>query len=305
LFNDQTTGYRCIHGESDGFPGLVLDRYDRTCVLKLYTASWFSHLPELLPLLQSELGHERLVLRLSRNIQEEAASRGYSDGQILAGSPLTEPVIFLENGLRFEADVIRGQKTGFFLDQRENREQAGRLSAGQTVLNTFSFTGGFSLYAARGGATAVTSLDISPRALANSSKNFALNSALPNVAQCSQQSIQADAFKWLAQPRAEQFGIVILDPPALAKKQSEREEAMHAYSHLVRSGIRHVAKNGVLVAASCSAHVNEAEFFQIALEAAGKSGRGFQELLRKLQPADHPATFPEAKYLKCVYLKLQ
>ena len=173
VFDEQTTGGRWISGESDGWPGLVLDRYDTTLVLKLYTAAWLPRLDEVRSLLQERLGPERLVLRLSRNVQALAGARyGLSDGQRLIGADPAGPVVFLETGLRFEAEVVRGQKTGFFLDQRENRRAVGALAAGREVLNAFSFTGGFSLYAARGGARSVTDLDISPHALEGSATQF-------------------------------------------------------------------------------------------------------------------------------------
>ena len=232
LFDAQTTGLRWINGESDGWPGLVLDRYDTTLVLKLYTAAWLPRLEEVAGIifrgLQDEAiapyldrprpwnpdgsrvededenqeeddterqrpqtscesaratpagmpalpGPERLVLRLSRNIQELASRQfGRKDGEVLLGTPLAGPVVFLESGLRFEAEVLQGQKTGFFLDQRENRRQVERLARGRTVLNAFSFSGGFSLYAARGGASSVTDLDLSAHALAAAGRNFGL-----------------------------------------------------------------------------------------------------------------------------------
>jgi len=153
LFDERTTGYRCVNGESDGWPGLVLDRYDSTLVLKLYTAAWLPRLEEVTELINTQLPNERMVLRLSRNIQDAALGRfARNDGQMLRGPSPDGPVIFLESGLRFEADVLRGQKTGFFLDQRENRREVETLARGRRVLNAFSFSGGFSVYAARGGA---------------------------------------------------------------------------------------------------------------------------------------------------------
>jgi 23S rRNA (cytosine1962-C5)-methyltransferase len=300
LFDEKTNGYRCIHGESDGWPGLVLDRYASAYVLKLYSAAWFPRLSEIEELLIAQFSPERMILRLSRNIQDTARKTGLSDGQLLMGTQLESPVVFQETGLRFESDVIHGQKTGFFLDQRENRREVERLSAGKTVLNAFSFSGGFSLYAARGGAKSVTDLDISAHALESSRRNFRLNAGDPKVAASLHDCIQADAFEWLAQT-GEKFGLVILDPPALAKKQNERTEAMHGYRRLVGSGLQRVEGGGILVAASCSAHISEKEFFEITQEVIRRSGRRFEELLRTGQPADHPATFEEAKYLKCIY----
>lgn len=212
LFGPDTDGYRMVNGESDGFPGLVLDRYADTLVLKVYTAAWFPHLPLLLGLLETRFPGFRAVLRLSRNIEGRAEAAGLRDGQTLVGEEPGGPVIFCETGLRFEADVVRGQKTGFFLDQRENRRRVEGLAKGRRVLNAFSFSGGFSLYAARGGAKEVVSLDISAHALAGAARNFALNGDDLQVAACLHETVQADVFEWLTQTKRS-FDLVVLDPP--------------------------------------------------------------------------------------------
>ncbi len=308
LFGAQTTGYRLIHGESDGWPGLVLDRYDTTLVLKIYTAAWLPRLDEVLALLQEKIPCERIVLRLSRNIQAAAERRAPSrlDGEIiyskLAETVLGAPIIFSENGIRFEADVVRGQKTGFFLDQRENRREVETLARGRRVLNAFSFSGGFSVYAARGGAKSVTDLDISAHALESAKRNFALNQNFPGVAACRHETVQADAFEWLA-AGGEKFDLIVLDPPSLAKRATEREGAVRAYERLNSQGIARLAAGGILVAGSCSAHVPAVEFFDAVRRAALKSGRKFTELKTLQHPPDHPAGFKEAEYLKVIYLK--
>jgi len=305
LFDEQTTGFRWINGENDGWPGLVLDRYDRTLVLKLYTAAWLPRLEEIAGLIAGSLHPERIVLRLSRNLQELARRQfGKADGEILTGSPLAGPITFLERGLAFEADVVRGQKTGFFLDQRENRRQVEALARGRDVLNAFSFSGGFSLYAARGGARSVTDLDLSAHALAGAKRNIALNATNAAVAGCRHEFVQADAFVWLKQPPGRRFDLVILDPPSLAKRESERAGAIRAYGGLASSGIEHLAPGGVLVACSCSAHVAADEFFEAVRRAAAEAGRAFQELRTTGHAPDHPATFREAKYLKAIYLRV-
>jgi 23S rRNA (cytosine1962-C5)-methyltransferase len=304
LFDAKTTGYRLIHGESDGWPGLVLDRYDTTLVLKLYTAAWLPRLDETLALLKGNVPGERIVLRLSRNMERRPPAR--RDGEIIfserAVPEAGAPVIFLESGLRFEADVLRGQKTGFFLDQRENRREVETLARGRRVLNAFSFSGGFSVYAARGGATAVTDLDISAHALAAARRNFALNQNFPGVAACHHDIAQGDAFEWLAASTAK-FDLVVLDPPSLAKRATEREGALRAYERLATPGIARLAPDGILVAGSCSAHVPAEEFFEVVRRAAAKSGRKFAELKTLRHPPDHPANFKEAEYLKVIYLK--
>jgi 23S rRNA (cytosine1962-C5)-methyltransferase len=305
LFDAETTGYRCINGESDGWPGLVLDRYGQTLVLKLYTAAWLSRLDEIARLLRDQMQPERVVLRLSRNIQK-AASVGTDvrDGVVLAGPVLDGPVVFRESGLRFEADALQGQKTGFFLDQRENRRRVEALAAGRTVLNAFSFSGGFSLYAARGGAKSVTDLDISPHALKAADRNFLLNQSVPAVATCRHKSIQADAFEWLSGNLERMFDLIVLDPPSLAKRESERAGALRTYGRLVSSGLSHLSPGGILVACSCSAHVTAEEFFEVVRKTATRSGRKFKELATTRHAPDHPATFKEAEYLKAIYLAL-
>ena len=308
LFDAQTTGYRLIHGESDGWPGLVLDRYDTTLVLKLYTGAWLPKLEEILALLKGQIPCERTVLRLSRNIQLAAERRAPPrlDGQIIFSQPaetvLGAPVIFSENGVRFEADVLRGQKTGFFLDQRENRREVETLARGRRVLNAFSFSGGFSVYAARGGAKSVTDLDISAHALESAKRNFALNKNFSGVAACRHETVQADAFEWIEKSSAK-FDLIVLDPPSLAKRAAERAGAIRAYERLNSLGMARLARDGILVAGSCSAHVPAAEFFDAVRRAAIKSGRKFAELKTKLHPPDHPAGFKEAEYLKVIYLK--
>jgi 23S rRNA (cytosine1962-C5)-methyltransferase len=303
LFDATTTGYRLIHGESDGWPGLVLDRYDTTLVLKIYTAAWLPWLEEILRLLKEKISCEHMVLRLSRNMQA-LAEKGFQrrDGQMVFGTSPAGAVVFSENGVRFEADVLRGQKTGFFLDQRENRREVETLARGRRVLNAFSFSGGFSVYAARGGAKSVTDLDISAHALESAKRNFALNQNFPGVAACRHETVQADAFKWI-ESGTEKFDLIVLDPPSLAKRAAEREGAIRAYERLNAQGIARLAPAGILVAGSCSAHVSAADFFDSVRRAAMKSGRKFVELKTLQHPADHPASFKEAEYLKVIYLR--
>jgi 23S rRNA (cytosine1962-C5)-methyltransferase len=302
-FDAQTTGFRWINGESDGWPGLVMDRYDRTLVLKLYTGVWLPRLAEIQQRIIERLRPERLVLRLSRNLQELAQGQFQrTDGEILHGEALDGPVLFKEEGLRFEADVLRGQKTGFFLDQRENRRQVGALARGRTVLNAFSFSGGFSLYAARGGASSVADLDISAHALASAGRNFALNQLNGAVASCHHELIQGDTFQWLRENPKREFGLIVLDPPSFAKQEAERSGAVRAYGRLAKLGVDLLERGGILVACSCSAHVSPEEFFTAVRQSAALTGRDFEELKTTGPAPDHPATFKEAQYLKTIYL---
>ena len=303
LFDEQTTGYRCVNGESDGWPGLVLDRYAGTYVLKLYTAAWFPHLERVAGLIMEQCRPISLVLRLSRNIRVAAGPLGLADGQILRGETVTGPIQFLEHGKMFEADVIRGQKTGFFLDQRENRRRVGELAVGRDVLNVFSHAGGFSVYAAAGGAKSATDLDLSAHALTAAERNFQLNIALPAVGACRHRTIQADAFDWLAASSPETYDLVIIDPPSLAKRQSEKVPALEAYDRLATSGLKLLRPGGMLVAASCSAHVRADEFFDLVREAVRRSRLPVTEMETARHAPDHPARIPEAAYLKAIYLQ--
>ncbi len=288
VFDEQTTGGRLVHGESDGFPGLVADRYDRTLVVKLYSGVWLPRLEEVASLFREACSPERIVLRVSRNLGGKT--------RMLVGDEPTGEVEFLETGLRFGADVLRGQKTGFFLDQRENRREVEALAKGREVLNAFSYSGGYSLYAARGGAKGVVDLDESPHALEASRRNFARNPGLT----VAHETVQADAFAWIAStPRL--FDLVILDPPSLAKREVDRAGAIGAYRRLATLGVARLRPGGLLVASSCSAHVSADEFFAAV---RGSLRRPFTELRTTRHPLDHPAGFPEAEYLKTLYLRL-
>lgn len=306
------TGYRLVHGENDGLPGLVMDRYGDTLVVKLYTAAWLPHLTDLVAALTAEPAIparlERVVLRLSREAarQVEAITPrtpGLTDGATLVGVPPEGPIRFLENGLRFEADVLRGQKTGFFFDQRDNRARVERLAAGRRVLNVFAYTGGFSLYAARGGATEILSLDVSAPALAAAERNFALNRDLPAVRAARHRTLAADAFAALGElrGRGERFDLVVVDPPALAKQADEIPAALAAYERLAASALGVTAPGGVLVMASCSSRVTADDFFAAVHRAANRAGRPLRELERTGHAVDHPVRFPEGAYLKCLF----
>lgn len=303
IFDAGTNGGRRVNGESDGFPALVLDSYGDALVLKLYSGIWFGRLAEMADLIREELAPSVLILRLSRNIQAGAREFGWTDGQALIGRPPTEPVLFRESGLMFEADVIRGQKTGFFLDQRENRRRVGELAPGRRVLNAFSFSGGFSLYAARAGARSVTDLDISEHALESSRRNFARNRALAGG--CEHRLIQADVFKWFERESPSAYDLVVLDPPSLAKRQADRPAALKGYQSLAAAGFTRTSPGGITVCCSCSGHVRSEEFFELIRQAADRTRRPYQVLQQTQEPADHHAAFPEAAYLKAIYLAFQ
>jgi 23S rRNA (cytosine1962-C5)-methyltransferase len=299
LLEAATTGYRLVHGENDGLPGLVVDRYEGTLVLKLYTSAWIPHLRDVLAALASVAPAERLVLRLGRAMLEQPQYLyGLSDGAILSGPNLDGPVLFWENGLRFEVDPIRGQKTGFFLDQRDNRARVEKLADGKAVLNVFAYTGGFSVYAARGGARSIVSVDTSAPALEAATRNLAHNQQTPP-----HEIVAEDAFEALARmgKNRRRFDLVIVDPPAFAQKRTQAAQALSAYERLTRLSLSVLQPGGALVQASCSSQVDAETFFETVHRAAAQAGRPLREMERTGHALDHPITFKEGAYLKCLF----
>ncbi|MBN1978289.1 MAG: class I SAM-dependent methyltransferase [Anaerolineae bacterium] len=304
LLDGATTGYRLVHGENDGLPGLVVDCYDQTLVLKLYTPAWLPHLRDVLPALVDVIPAERLILRLGRAMLEQPQELcGLRDGETLCGPDLDGPVLFRENGLCFEADPVRGQKTGFFLDQRDNRARVEKLACGKEVANVFAYTGGFSVYAARGGARCVVSIDVGTAALEAAVRNMALNAHVPAVAAAAHEIVTGDAFEALARlgETGRRFDLVIIDPPAFAQKQEQAAQALSAYERLTRLGLGVLRPGGTLVQASCSSRVDAEAFFEAVHRAAAQAGRPLREIERTDHPLDHPVTFKEGAYLKCLF----
>jgi len=294
-----TTGYRLVHGENDGLPGLVVDRYEGTLVIKLYTLAWIPHLRDVLSALESVAPAERLVLRLGRAMLEQPQYLyGLDDGEILSGPEFDGPVLFWENGLRFEADPIHGQKTGFFLDQRDNRARVEKLARGKTVLNVFAYTGGFSVYAARGGAQSIASVDTSAPALEAAIRNLARNQHAPP-----HEIVVGDAFEVLARmgKNGRRFDLVIVDPPSFAQKRAQAAQALSAYKRLTHLSLGVLRPGGTLVQASCSSQVDAETFFETVHRAAAQAARPLREIERTGHALDHPITFKEGAYLKCLF----
>ena len=295
-FGEDTDGYRCLNGDSEGFPGLVADRYGQTLVVKVYAAAWLVRWEEIEGVLREVFQPQHLMLRIARNLRDTAAGLGISEG--FRGSPGAEVVVFRECGLRFESMVLRGQKTGFFLDQRDNRRRVGSMAEGREVLNVFSFTGGFSVHAAAGGAVSVTDVDISPHALAGAARNFGLNPRLSSV----HRSVQADAFEWMSASPG-RWDLIVVDPPSLAKRERDKAGALAAYRRLQADAIRCLRPGGILVSASCSAHVGRDAFFKLVGTEAARSGRRWELLWQSGHADDHPAAFEEARYLKAMAVR--
>ncbi len=299
-----TTAYRVIHGENDGFPGLVVDRYGHVLVVKLYSAAWVPHLADVVRALLAALPSRSVVLRLARAIRDQPL-HGLTEGMSLYGPEVDSPVQFLEHGLRFQADVIRGQKTGHFLDQRDNRALVGSMSAGARVLDLFSCTGGFSVHAAAGGARSVLSVDSSPGAIDFAERNMALNLGHDGVAVCRHTVRTGEAFavlEELGQSRG-RFDVVVVDPPSFARNAASVPQAIQAYQRLAELAAPLVERDGLLVMSSCSARVDEADFVRAVHAGCARVSIELDEVRRTGHAIDHPIGFPEGAYLNTLYAR--
>ncbi len=301
-----TTAYRCVHGENDGLPGLVVDRYDRTLVIKLYSPAWFPHLQAVVDVLGQLLGPERVVLRLSRAVAA-GETFGLSDGDTIVGAAPNQPVFFRERGLTLEADVVNGQKTGHFLDQRDNRALVRGMAARRDVLDVFASTGGFSVSAAAGGASSVHLIDQSEPALLAAKRNLEHNHRIGEVRRCAVHATTGDAFQVLIDlaKKGEQFDIVILDPPAFASNQAAVPRALAAYARLTRLGLAVTKRGGTVVQASCSSRVTTDDFVDTVMTAAASAGADVVESRRTGHAVDHPIGFEFGGYLNAVFLTVQ
>jgi 23S rRNA (cytosine1962-C5)-methyltransferase len=216
------------------------------------------------------------------------------------------PVVFLENGLRFEADVVRGQKTGFFLDQRDNRDRVRSRAAGRTLLDVFCASGGFSVAAAAGGATRVHSVDVSRGAVDAARRNMALNADRPHVAACHHDATVGDAAEVMAGLVAtgERYGIVVVDPPSMASRAAQVDGALRAYARLCDLALDLVEPGGTLVQASCSSRVSSDQLIQVVRDVAAGRGVELERVTVTGHAADHPISFPEGEYLSAVFAKV-
>ena len=298
FFDDpQTTGYRLFNGEGDGLPGLVADVYGSSAAMKLDgdgpVGFWNA----------DEIGHWLAHERQLTSVYERPKERGAS-GRSVFGPVPEHPASFAECGLAFSADLVRGQKTGFFLDQRDNRQLIRKWSHGATVLNVFSYTGGFSVAAGAGGASHVTSVDIAPAAIEAAKQHWQLN----HLPESSHQGIAADAFEFLSVSASERhrWDIVILDPPSFAPNRDSVPNALAAYQNVIEAGARVTAPHGLLAVASCSSHIDLPMFLECCEEGISRArGRGTVVTIGG-QPVDHPTplALPEFRYLKFVLLRL-
>ncbi len=302
----QTNCYRLVHAEGDGLPGLVVDRYADILVVQISTAGMESLRPLLIDALMEETGVSALLLR---NDSQSRRREGLAvEEPIVAAGEVPPQVAVRENGVQFLVDPWQGQKTGFFIDQRDKRE-ALRKYAGyagnRRILNCFSYTGGFSVYAAlTGKETVVTSVDISAPAIEAARQHFTLNGLDPG----SHRFLIADVFDYLESARrgGEQFDVVVLDPPAFAKTQSTRTQALKAYRRLNMLGMQVLRPGGILLTCSCSGVVGMDDLLGVLSQAAHGLRRPVQLLESYTHGVDHPINLvmPETAYLKAVFCRV-
>lgn len=300
-----TTGFRCVHGENDGLPGLVVDRYADALVVKLYSAAWVPHLRTVVAVLERLLSPDVVVVRLSRALRRDGAA-AIADGTAVVGRQPDGPLLFRENDLVLEADVVAGQKTGHFLDQRDNRRLVGTMAAGARVLDVFSCTGGFSLAAAAGGARSVHRVDTSTQALEAATRNVGHNDHLPAVRSCGYRTTVGDAFDVMAAlgERDERYDVVVVDPPSFAQRQDSIHGALRAYRRLASLAAALIEDGGLLVQASCSSRVATADFLSAVHDGSADAGRRLEEINRTAHPVDHPIGFPHGAYLKALFARV-
>ena len=299
LLETKTNSYRLLFGENDSFPGCIADVYDKVLVVKLYTTIWIPYFKLIMDSLISISGVQTVVIRLSRKLQSET-NIAFKDGSILYGSLDNETIVFKEHGIHFSANVIKGHKTGYFLDHRENRRTVGQLSSQKKVLDVFSYAGGFSVHALANGAKEVTSLDVSAHALELAKANGLLNKHIGT-----HKTIVGDAFLQMQHliDTHTCFDIVIIDPPSFAKSKKEIAIAQKKYKQLATLGERLTAKKGILVLASCSSRIKADDFFNINTTTLDKQKRSYTVIKQTYHDIDHPVNFPEGAYLKCGYYK--
>src|SRR5690554_1235299 len=298
LINKNITGYRGLNGENDEFPGLILDVYAQTGVLKIYSNIWKPYLEVLMEAIQQQFSLETIVIRFSRKI-EQNNTFPYQEGDVVGKTLSSEKIAFEEYGVKFYAYTKSGHKTGFFLDQRPNRLWVQQNSKGKKVLDVFSYVGGFGIHALKGKASTLTSIDISTQAMEVAAENIALN----QLDDSKWTPMAVDAFVALDDliKQKKQFDIVVIDPPSFAKQASEVQNALKQYERLARLGKALVAQGGTLVLGSCSSRISLEAFKETHQKAGIVDSRDWKHVHSTLHDDDHPITFPESNYLKTIF----
>jgi len=297
---EKNNTFRLIHGEGDTLPGLIVDIYNDTAVMQAHSVGMHEIRQTLAEAIVKNVPQVENVYYKSENTLPFNAPITPEDGYLIGKE--TDDLSAIENGLKFHVDWLRGQKTGFFIDQRENRSLLERYSAGKSVLNMFCYTGGFSVYALRGGAEVVHSVDSSAKAIELTDKNVDAN--FPNDAR--HKSFDEDAFKFLnnLQHNEQKYDLIILDPPAFAKHREAIRNALKGYKRLNAKAFEQIKPGGILFTFSCSQVITKDQFRLAVFSAAAESKRNVRILHQLSQPADHPINIyhPEGEYLKGLVL---
>lgn len=306
LLREDNTIYRLIHGEGDMLPGLVVDVYGATAVVQAHSVGMHLHRREIAEAIVANVAEVNAVYYKSDDtLPFKAQVDGDKAGWLIKPTQLSDQYWAVENGLEFRIDWLTGQKTGFFIDQRENRALVERYAAGKQVLNMFCYTGGFSLYALRGGAKQVHSVDVSQKAIDLVNANVARN--FPDCT--NHRAVAADAFDYLSAQCAEgkRFDLIILDPPAFAKHRDAVKNALRGYQRINAKAIEMIRPGGILFTFSCSQAVDKEAFRLAVFSAAAQTGRKVRILHQLHQPQDHPINIyhPEGEYLKGLVLYVE
>jgi 23S rRNA (cytosine1962-C5)-methyltransferase len=300
LINPVNDTYRLIHGEGDNLPGLIVDVYGDSAVIQAHSIGMHEMRNILAESIAEVVPAVKNVFYKSENTLPFKGPVSPEDGYLIGKDTGTYPAV--ENGLKFQVDWLKGQKTGFFVDQRENRALLEQYSKGKKVLNMFCYTGGFSVYAMRGGAELVHSVDSSAKAIELTNKNVELNFPGDNR----HAAFAEDAFKYL-NSNQQQYDLIILDPPAFAKHRDALRNALKGYKRLNAKGIEQIKPGGILFTFSCSQVVTREQFRLAVFSAAAETGRNVRILHQLSQPADHPVNIyhPEGEYLKGLVLYVE
>ena len=304
LPSDGTSCFRLVHGEGDGLPGLIIDWYDGVCVMQAHSVGMFRARNRICEALKEVFGSNlKAVYDKSSGTAPFKAGLELIDGYLYKAPDFCDSELtVLENGHRFTVNWVDGQKTGFFLDQRENRALVCRYAAGRNVLNLFCYTGGFSIYALAAGALHVDSVDSSARAMAMTDRNVAVNGFSDRHG-----SLCCDAIEYLAGVPEGKYDLMIVDPPAFAKHRGVLKNALRAYQRLNAAAIGKVAPGGLVFTFSCSQVVDKTTFAELVFSAAAQTGRSVRILARLAQGGDHPVSIyhPEGEYLKGLLLYVE
>lgn len=306
LFGSEDTNcFRLVHGEGDCLPGLIIDWYDGVCVLQAHSVGMFRAKKQICEALQTVFGDElKAVYDKSSGTAPFKAGLDLVDGYLYKAPGFdSDSTVVLENGNKFSVNWVEGQKTGFFLDQRDNRALVGKYASGRNVLNLFCYTGGFSIYAAAAGAKRVCSVDSSAKAMSLVKKNLELNGAAEDM----YENLCTDAIDYLGTVPEGKYDLMIVDPPAFAKHRGALHNALRAYRRLNAAAISKVAPGGLVFTFSCSQVVDKITFAETVFSAAAETGRSVRILDRLCQGADHPVSIyhPEGEYLKGLLLYVE